>query len=90
MKKLILDGERISDRDSLHTTFKRVLNFPDYCGRNLDSLHDCLTDVREEVMVYVKNIDALREKLGDYADTLVMVLQDSSGENKWLHVTLLK
>lgn len=89
MKKLIFDGEQITDSDSLNITLKRVLNFPDYYGYNLDALHDCLTDVCEEVMIYVKNTEALREKLGDYADSFVKVLQDSASENKWLHVTIL-
>ena len=89
MKKLILDGERISDRDSLHTTLKRVLNFPDYYGRNLDALRDCLTDVSEEIMIYI-DLGALHDRLGSYADSVVGVLRDSANENNRVHVTILE
>ncbi|MGN0648968.1 MAG: barstar family protein [Oscillospiraceae bacterium] len=89
MKKLLLDGERIPDRDSLHTTLKRVLNFPDYYGNNLDALHDCLTDISEEVMVYI-NLQTLHENLGGYADSLLEVMRASASENKWLHITVIE
>lgn len=88
MKKLILDSERISDRDSLHTTLKRVLNFPDYYGRNLDALRDCLTDVSEEVMIYI-DLGEMHEKLGGYAYSVVEVLRDSANENNRVHVTII-
>lgn len=30
---------------TVHDEFKRTLNFPDYYGRNLDALHDSLSDI---------------------------------------------
>jgi hypothetical protein len=33
----------ISDWDSFHTVFQRVLGFPDFYGRNMNAWVDCLT-----------------------------------------------
>lgn len=45
-------------------------------GKNLDALYDCLTDMPSELTVSLENVDCLRDALGDYADSLLLVLQN--------------
>ncbi|MBR7081998.1 MAG: barstar family protein [Oscillospiraceae bacterium] len=45
MKSFILYGGAIADRDELHETLAMGLGFPEYYGKNLDALHDCLADI---------------------------------------------
>ena len=40
MRICILDGERILDKDMLHDTLARTMDFPDWYGRYLDALYD--------------------------------------------------
>jgi hypothetical protein len=40
-----LDASRWRDDQDMHTDLALALNFPDYYGRNLDALNDCLGDV---------------------------------------------
>ena len=45
MKQITLDGNLLSDLTQIHDYLKEQLDFPEYYGKNLDALHDCLTDL---------------------------------------------
>ena len=45
MKQIILDGNILADAAKVHDYLKEMLQFPEYYGKNLDALHDCLTDL---------------------------------------------
>lgn len=70
MRICILDGEMIKDREMLHDTLADTLDLPDWYGRNLDALYDCLTDIREETEIRIQNEDVLTDHLGNYAAAL--------------------
>jgi hypothetical protein len=40
-----VDGNGMRDKASALDTIAAALSFPDYFGRNLDALYDCLTDL---------------------------------------------
>lgn len=77
----ILDGKYISDKKTLHDTLAADLQFPDWYGRNLDALYDCLTDMQEEARIQILNAVSLEANLGGYARSLADVLLDASGRN---------
>lgn len=81
MKKITLDLSGISLRYELHLTLKKAFGFPDYYGRNLDALHDCLTDITEDTEVEIFNADELIESLGSYGAAALHVIEDSAEEN---------
>ena len=45
MKQIILDGNILADAAKVHDYLMKMLDFPKYYGKNLDALHDCLTDL---------------------------------------------
>lgn len=47
MKQITLDGNLLADAAQVHDYLKECLEFPEYYGKNLDALHDCLTDLDE-------------------------------------------
>jgi RNAse (barnase) inhibitor barstar len=60
----VLDGRLTVDKLSTLDAIGAALSFPDYFGRNLDALYDCLTDLSwlpsgEHVLVWVGS-DALK------------------------------
>lgn len=77
----ILDGKVIGNKEMLHDVLAESLGFPDWYGRNLDALHDCLTDVKEETEIRLRNESVLIAQLGNYAAALSKVIAVSAGEN---------
>ena len=85
--KIILDGEKVKSRRGLHKYLQRAFGFPDYYGRNLDALYDCLTDLHEDVELEITHSSTLAERLGSYSERLFAVLQRAGQENE--HLTVL-
>lgn len=81
MRICILDGEMIQDREMLHSTLARAMDFPDWYGRNLDALYDCLTDAVEETEIRIVNEKALADHLGNYVAALEKVIRTAAEEN---------
>ena len=82
----ILDGRTVDSRETLHQRLTELLQLPAWYGKNLDALHDCLTDLREPITLRVIHAHTLRESLGGYASNLGHVLYDCERENEKLTV----
>lgn len=72
--------------DEMHNQISEKLNFPDYYGRNLDSLNDCLSDIeiREEsgrVLVFHR-FDDFTVKEPDVCWHLLDIIS----HNSWAHL----
>ena len=53
MTTLLLDASRYSSPRELHTALKSLLGLPEYYGMNADALHDCLSEQREPVSLWI-------------------------------------
>ena len=80
MKTIILNGLDIISMSDIHNIFSEELNFPEYYGRNLDALYDCLSEVTEEVEIVIEEREELCENLGISFDRLCNLLVDISEE----------
>ncbi len=81
----LIDGAIIETREQLHDTLAQQLSLPEYYGRNLDALFDCLTDLSEDTELRLVHGEELFAHLGVYADVLCALLRDACGENPHLH-----
>ena len=72
--------------EDVHRILAEALSFPSYYGRNLDALHDCLTDITDPVTILLD--PALCGILGDYYPRLNRVLQDCVLENPALSLLI--
>ena len=73
--KYILDGRKMVSREETHAYLKETFGFPDYYGKNLDALHDCLTE-QKEVENEVQHEEDMLAALGKYGEKLMQVLDD--------------
>ncbi|MBQ8186097.1 MAG: barstar family protein [Clostridia bacterium] len=79
MRCVIIDCTNIDTREALYDAIAKHLKTPDYCGRNLDALHDVLDDMTaaEDVTIEWRSFANLKVKLGGYADALADMLADT-------------
>ena len=69
MARYILDGNNMTTLDALYDELELVLNLPDYCGRNLDALEECLAEIAEEegsLTLVVKNAHVVEDALPEW------------------------
>ena len=82
MKNLLISSETIHSKDDLFELMKSELPLPEYCGRNLDALHDALSYLREDVRVTVIKDDALVSALSEHTtEILIQMLSDVERQN---------
>lgn len=56
-----LDASRMRERAEAHAYLTQALQLPDYYGKNLDALYDCLTE-RDDLELLFTNVPAPSEK----------------------------
>ena len=86
MAEVTLNGREITAMEEVHQRF--APHMPDYYGRNLDALFDCLTEPSREVTVRLLHREELEERLGRRGRALVRLLRRAAEENSRL--TLLE
>lgn len=85
-KTVILDANRIMDRESMAIYMREIFVLPSHFGKNLDALHDVLSEVTEDTVFVLtrKNVDHIcKEK---YAYKVLMVLGRAADENPHLKI----
>lgn len=77
MREISIDCAQIQSWETLHAVFAQTLSFPEYYGKNLDALYDCLTELPCPTHLTLLHFDHLADALGDYALPLQQVLQEA-------------
>lgn len=80
---ITLDAAKLRERLPAHDYLKEVLALPDYYGKNLDALYDCLTELGETEIQFV-NLDAAE---GSYFSRVLDLFQEAREENPRLHLS---
>ena len=87
--RLILDGNEIQDIQSFHNKIQEVLDLPDYYGKNLDALWDCLTGwVEIPVTLIWVGFEKNKIDLGDYAEKTLSLFKKAEQEIKGFKIEL--
>lgn len=80
MNTYLLDGREMTDRETAYALIARILRFPDWFGKNLDALADCLGEMRENSEIILLHSGALRAQLGEYGEKLLDCFRDCERE----------
>ena len=81
MKQITLDGNILADIAQVHDYLKEMLEFPEYYGKNLDALCDCLTDLSDvEITITAPEED------GAIFQKVLRVFKAADRENEGLKV----
>ena len=87
MKSVILDAKKMVEKEKMHEYFAKKFDLPEYYGRNLDALFDCLCEINEPTLIKLKNEDALQ---GDTKESLIRLFHDVCNENELVKFELVK
>ncbi|QPH96021.1 barstar family protein [Campylobacter concisus] len=87
MKIVILDAKKMLEKEKMHEYFAKKFDLPEYYGRNLDALFDCLCEINETTLIKLKNEDALEAGL---KESLVALFLDVCSENEMVKFELVK
>ncbi len=88
MKRVTINGNEVTIISEIHDILSEALSFPEWYGRNLDALHDCLTDISEDTEIYISAYSRLEESMGRTAKTLRRVIAEASEENPHIKLTI--
>lgn len=83
MTHVLLDGNRMRTRDALHTHLAQRLRLPEYYGRNLDALSDCLNEMTDTAIV-LRQRGVMLKALGSYGFQLMAVFAAATRDNPGL------
>ena len=84
MERVDLDGRRLRERQEAMELLGRALVLPEWWGRNLDALYDCLTDLGRPVRLVLSHQEAMAET--DFGRRLYRVMSDATAEIPWLEL----
>ena len=87
MKIVILDAKKMLEKEKMYEYFAKKLDLPEYYGRNLDALFDCLCEINEPTLIKLKNEDTLQ---GDTKESLIRLFHDVCNENEMVKFELVK
>ncbi|NLI54080.1 MAG: barstar family protein [Clostridiales bacterium] len=87
-RRLTLNAKRMTTRDEAHAHLSRRLRLPEWYGRNLDALNDCLGEIGAPTHLTVRYAPALEESLGEYGAKLLGVLRCAAEDNPNIRLTL--
>ncbi len=88
-----IDGKKARTLRGFYPRIAKILHFPDYFGKNLDALFDCLTSLEtvglQEVVLLIKHSDQFLDKEKDEKRRAALqVLKDAEkAENRFDGVT---
>ncbi len=73
----VVDFSGIKYYGEIHEILKEAFDFPDYYGKNLDALWDCLTDmVGRQNNVEIYGLSVIRGLFDDTADELISIFRE--------------
>lgn len=84
-----IDGAKTRTLRGFYPRIAKILLFPDYFGKNLDALFDCLCSLEvtgtEEVVLLIRNFDSFLEKeKPEKREAALQVLRDAEKtENRY-------
>ena len=87
MNSVILDAKKMLKKEKMHEYFVKKFDLPEYYGKNLDALFDCLCEINEPTLIKLKNESALDDGT---KESLIQLFHDVCNENEMVKFELVK
>ena len=83
---IILNCENLTQRRQAHQYLAHMLDLPDYYGKNLDALFDCLTELGDRTIILDGGADLSRS--GGYGAKVLKVFEEAALANPRLRLEI--
>ena len=83
---IVLNCKNLTQRGQAHQYLAQMLNFPDYYGKNLDALFDCLTELGDRTIILDGGADLPRS--GGYGAKVLKVFEEAALANPRLRLEI--
>ncbi len=84
-KVFYIDLSEVTTKEELQDLLVRELPLPDYYGKNLDALHDILTECNQWNLIFYNSTKS-QKVLGKYFNALCRMCEDALEENENLKI----
>ncbi len=86
--EIVLDLENVCTADEFYDLLDEKLDLPAYFGRNLDALHDVLTEICEETELHIINTDSVAAAMPKFYRSLKRMSADLPEENEKVRLVI--
>lgn len=83
--KYVIDGKKMTGYNEAHDELFRALELPEYYGRNLDALWDCMTEMQGDVVL--ESSAEMLSHLEAYGFKLLQTMREAAEKNPNLTFT---
>lgn len=80
MNEIFLNAKKMTSKKEAHKYIKKMLDFPEYYGENLDALWDILSTKSRIISIFLLHEEKLHENLGNYGKLLIEVFNDAASK----------
>ena len=84
--KVLINCEKLLNREKAHEYLAQMLDFPEYYGKNLDALFDCLTELNNRTIILM-GTEALFQD--SYGAKVRKVMEKAAKSNPGLKLEVL-
>ena len=81
-----IDLSEVTTKEALQDVLVKELPLPEYYGKNLDALHDVLTETSKEWNIIIYNTGNVKKALGKYFEALKRLCYEACQENSCLKI----
>lgn len=73
---VLIDANKLKDKDRFHPYFKEKLSIKGYYGNNLDSMWDALSGFNRKLSIYIYNYHKMEDEKDSYRNKVIETLKE--------------
>ncbi len=77
---VLINAEKLKDKDSFHPYFKDKLSIKGYYGNNLDAMWDALSGFNRKLSIYIYNFVEMEDEKQGYRNKVIETLEELERE----------
>lgn len=73
---VLLDADKLKEKDVFHPYFKEKLSIKGYHGNNLDAMWDALSSFNRKLRIYIYNYKEMKNEKETYRNDIIEILEE--------------